>query len=490
MNPIQTNIRDLPHISHLAKENVESPSPPLTSLGLLKQCGTKLKRFRDEILNKQSSDDTPICTSITCQSLSSDRIMKLAKAQLLQLNSQKADVLSSVKGCFGAQSAGFPSEVAEDLELALLIQAAGEKVANKEFIYARKLLSMCDCSDFKTGRAVQRVVYYFAKALKERIDQEWGIISSDKLEGKMWMPMAEELDRIFLEPAMVACQQELPFCLETQFITTESILENVASAKRIHLIDFEIDNGSQWTLIMQAFAVRYECPLELLKITAVGMCKETMEETGKWLSSFAETINLPFSFKAVVSELKDLKEDFFELEADEVVAIDVAYRLWSLLVRPNYFEVLMAVIKNLKPCIILLKELEVNSNTPNFLERFNGSLFFFTAMFDCTKSCMEHQVLYRKLVEEGHFWGMIRNFITTEGIERALRHETIGFWRALFARFGIVETDLSPTALYQANLSLQSREHFHSCTSVMDGKCLILGWNGIPFQSISAWKFL
>ena len=101
------------------------------------------------------------------------------------------------------------------------------------------------------------------------------------------MPMVEELDNIFLEPVIMSCQQEVPFCLETQFISSQPILEAVTSTKKVHLIDFEIDNGSQWTLIMEAFAVRHECPLELLKITAAGTCEETMKKTGKQLPSFA-----------------------------------------------------------------------------------------------------------------------------------------------------------------------------------------------------------
>lgn len=160
---------------------------------------------------------------------------------------------------------------------------------------------------------------------------------------------ADYLDRELVNPEMTASQHEQPFCLVTQFAATESILENVASDRRVHLIDFSIDNGSHWTLIMQAFSARTECPLEHLKITAVGTCKPMMEVTGKWLSSFAETIHLPFSFNIVVSDLKNLEENFFEIREDEVVAVYSSFRLWSLLAWPNHLKALIKVIKSLKP---------------------------------------------------------------------------------------------------------------------------------------------
>ena len=108
---------------------------------------------------------------------------------------------------------------------------------------------------------------------------------------------------------------------------------------------------------MQALAVRYECPLEHLKIFAVGTCKQIMEETGMWLPSFAETLNLPFSYKMVVSDLKDLREDYFELEFDEELAIYSDLRLWTQLVWRNHLKAPMGVIRKLKPRIVVAKEI-------------------------------------------------------------------------------------------------------------------------------------
>ncbi|KAL3505640.1 hypothetical protein ACH5RR_031022 [Cinchona calisaya] len=412
--------------------------------------------------------------------------MKLAKAQLLQLKSKKADILSYVANCFDPQSDP-RSEISQKFEIALLIQAAAEKVSNHQFVYARKLLSRCDLSASKSGNPVQRIVYYFSEALKEKIDNEWGIVSSVDLESKLKKAMDVEQAQIQLQPVMMGCQQELPFRLVAQFAVCQLILDSVESAKKVHLIDFGIDNGSHWTLIMQSFATRYKCPLELLKVTAVGTCKQMLEETGKWLSGFAETINLPFSYNIVVSDLKDLQKDSFELEADEVVAVFLGMRLWTLLAWPNHLEALIGVIKKLKASAIVVKEIEASTNLPIFVERFGEAILLMSALFDCTKACMDHQILYRKMTEEIIFREMIRNIVIAEGTERIHRHERIGFWRALFARFGMVEMEFSSSSLCQATLLLKRSSRFSSCTMDMNGKCLIMGWKGTAFMSLSAW---
>lgn len=74
---------------------------------------------------------------------------------------------------------------------------------------------------------------------------------------------------------------------------------------------------------MQALADRKDFPVELLKLTAVGSTgNERIEEAGKRLESVAQSMNLPFSFKSMIlSDMKDIKEEFFEIEDDEIMII-------------------------------------------------------------------------------------------------------------------------------------------------------------------------
>lgn len=61
-------------------------------------------------------------------------------------------------------------------------------------------------------------------------------------------------------------------------------------------------------VLMQALATRFECPIELLKVTAVGTTsKQEIKKTSKRLAHFAKTLNMPFLFQIVmVRDFKDL----------------------------------------------------------------------------------------------------------------------------------------------------------------------------------------
>ncbi|GLU08505.1 hypothetical protein SLE2022_254130 [Rubroshorea leprosula] len=69
---------------------------------------------------------------------------------------------------------------------------------------------------------------------------------------------------------MVACHEETPFSQVTQFARIQAIVENVAEAKKVLIIDLCILIGVQWTAFMEALASQNGCPLELLKIPAIG----------------------------------------------------------------------------------------------------------------------------------------------------------------------------------------------------------------------------
>ena len=101
MDSILAKFADSPHVSDIADGKRESPFLPWTSLQFLKQHSTRVKRLREGYIYELSSD-RPIDTSYH-QDLSTASIMKLAKAQLLELNYQKTGVLSYVGCRFGTQ---------------------------------------------------------------------------------------------------------------------------------------------------------------------------------------------------------------------------------------------------------------------------------------------------------------------------------------------------------------------------------------------------
>ncbi|KZT76517.1 hypothetical protein F511_46458 [Dorcoceras hygrometricum] len=69
-------------------------------------------------------------------------------------------------------------------------------------------------------------------------------------------------------PAVLAAEQKLPCIQITQFTVIQAILEIVASAKKIHLIDFGIRSGMHWSVMMQGLANRRNCTVKTRKFSS------------------------------------------------------------------------------------------------------------------------------------------------------------------------------------------------------------------------------
>ncbi|RZB64576.1 hypothetical protein D0Y65_040884 [Glycine soja] len=94
---------------------------------------------------------------------------------------------------------------------------------------------------------------------------------------------------------------------------------------------------------MQALESRHECPIELLKITAVesGTTRYIAEDTGERLKDYAQGMNRPFSFNIVmVSDMLHLREDLFEIDPEETIAVYSLFALRSKIQQSDQLETL------------------------------------------------------------------------------------------------------------------------------------------------------
>ncbi|WVY94040.1 hypothetical protein V8G54_033128 [Vigna mungo] len=465
---------------------------PLASLEILKNYGKGFKRFSYEGKSLQPVVDSVATDEFGFRKLSTEDIMRIAGTRFIESSSSESEPLTFLENHpYGFSFSGFSDEEKEDVALSESLLACAEKVGHQQFERGRKLLSHCQSLSSKTGSPVKRIVHYFAEALLHRIDRETGRGSSKDLhKGQSFDPEegAKELN-----PAIVAFYEALPFCQISVFTAVQAIIEDVAEAKKIHVIDLEIRKGGQWAILMQALESRHQCPVELLKITAIesGTTRHMVEDTGKRLKDFAQGLNIPFSFNIVmVPDLLHLREDLFEIDPEEAIAVYSQFALRTKIQQSDQLEIIMRVIRTLNPNVMVVAEIEANHNSTSFVNRFIEALFFFSAFFDCLEACMKGNDKNRMILESLYLSHGIKNIVATEGAERKTRHVKIDVWRAFFSRFGMVEKELSTLSLYQADLV---RKRFHcgsSCTFDKNGQCLLVGWKGTPIHSVSVWKFI
>ncbi|XP_039128465.1 DELLA protein RGL1-like [Dioscorea cayenensis subsp. rotundata] len=421
--------------------------------------------------------------------LSTEEVMKIAAAHYIQFSTDQEGESSILMHSMSLTYAGLNGNEIKNVELAGLLLAAAEKASNQQYDRSSNLLRQCMALSSSTGNTVQRVVHYFSDALQERIYQETGRCSF-KGSKNSGVPGEDVIRRMLSNhPVQLILHQKLPFAHLLECPSIQTILESVELVTRVHVIDLSIKHGTPWTLLMQALATRSN-PVEYLKISAVGSSEKAISETGKWLKDFAETLNIVLDFKPViVPNVKELKEDMFEIKEDEAIAVYSAFVVNTMVVKPDNLENLLRVIRRLKPCIMTVFDVEANHNSPNFITRFTESLFYFSAFFDCIDSCMDEDDPYRMHLEGNDFSQGIRSIVATEGEERVVRHVGIGVWRSFFARFGMVEVEHSEWSKYQANLLVKQLPQGISCNYGRNGKSLVIKWKGTPLHFISAWRF-
>ncbi|PKI48191.1 hypothetical protein CRG98_031456 [Punica granatum] len=436
--------------------------------------------------------------------LSTLEIIQVAGTRYVQFPDQSENHFSILMHPFGSAFSGLCEEDTKEIELVQFLLAATEKVGDQQFDRASRLLSYCELLASKGASPAQRVVLYFAEALRDRIDMETGRVDL-KGGGTEWSKRDESHDvkqGLGRSLASLTCHKQTPFTQVTQFVAIQSIMEHTSTARRIHIIDLEILSGIQWIVLMEALAERArnnndnrDETVELLRITAVVSNLEfqnQVEETGSRLAKVADSMNLPFSFKLVLAPgMEGVLGDTFGTEHGETVVVYASLVLRTMIARPNRLEGLMRAVKGTHPALMLVTEVEANHNSPSFMTRFIEALFFCSAYIDCLDECMgEGRDRHYRRAIEGMLREGIRNMAGKEGEERVARSVKVEVWRAFFRRFGMAEVGLSESSLYQASLVAKSKQQFErSCSLEASGKALLVGWKGTPILSLSAWKF-
>ncbi|XP_050219359.1 DELLA protein RGL2-like isoform X2 [Mercurialis annua] len=377
--------------------------------------------------------------------LSTHEIVRISKAWVSEISSEKLTDLSTIQHFFNSSQFGLSAEEIKDTELVLLLLASAHKTGNKQFDDASKGLNLCDFLSSDKGNSVQRVVHYFAKALQQKIARETRTVLSDESESSENNPLCPAEIRMGADPALISCCLQLPCLQAVHFAAIQAVIDSLESAKTVHFIDLGIKTGSHCTILMQALANRQSCAIELLKISGVGITasRQRIEDAG------------------ILRFIKAQK---------------------------GALQSLLRVLRKLNPCVMVIIEAELNHNSPWFIDQFHELLLFYSACYDGVEGCIA-QCDPNRITIEACLGQEIRDVVAVKAEERIFKHMKIDEWRDYFIRFGMEEAEISMSSFYQAELLVKSSASGKSCLLVKHGKCLLTGWKGTPIFSLSAWKF-
>ncbi|KAH0720689.1 hypothetical protein KY285_005563 [Solanum tuberosum] len=194
---------------------------------------------------------------------------------------------------------------------------------------------------------------------------------------------------------------------------------------------------------------------------------DALQEVCWKLAQLAESIGVEFEFRGfVVHTLADLEASMLNIRPSnvETVAVNSVFELHRLFSIPREIEKVLDLIKQVEPKIVTIAKPEANHNEST------------------KRSTIDLEIV------ESHLRREIYNLVACEGIERVVRHETLGQWRVRFNSTGFNLVPLASNTYRHADLllALYTNEEGYR-VEVKDG-CLMWSWHSRPLIATSTWQ--
>lgn len=336
----------------------------------------------------------------------------------------------------------------------------------------RMLLELSQLASPYSPSCAERVVAYFTKALASRA------VSSRLAICYPLVPHKSILS------AFQAFNNVSPFIKFSHFTANQAILEAFHRRDRVHIVDLDIMQGLQWPALFHILATRADGPPHV-RMTGLGASMEALQDTGKQLSNFAKRLGMPFEFHPVARRFGDLDPTAFQARRGEAVAVHWLQHSLYDSTGPDWTA--MRLIEAIGPRVITLVEQEM-VHTGSFLDRFVGSLHYYSTLFDSLGSSMPVDDPNRHRVESGLLSREIGNILAIGGPSRS-GEEKYGSWRGELGRrpSTFVQLPMSSNAMAQAQLILNMFPPSLGYTIMQGDGTLRLGWKDTPLYTASAW---
>ncbi|KAH6795877.1 hypothetical protein C2S51_036863 [Perilla frutescens var. frutescens] len=388
--------------------------------------------------------------------------------------------------------------VAPNMDLKQLLIACAEVVSEADIIPFSERKTAADAADTLmdilekrvsvSGDPLQRLGAYLLEALRARLLSSGSLICR-KL--KCNEPSGPEL-----MSHMQLLSQICPYYKFAYMSANIVIGEAMESENRIHIIDFQIAQGSQWVSFIQTISRRPGGP-PFVHITGVDDSESAhargggVQLVGQRLAQVAETCGVPFEFHGVATSGCDVQLEDLQVRPGEALAVNFPYILHHIpdeSVSPtNHRDRLLRLVKSLSPKVVTIVEQESNTNTATFSQRFRETLDYYTAMFESIDAAALVRDNKQRINAEEHCVAKdVVNMIACEGNERVERHELFGKWRLRLTMAGFSPIPLSSSV--SAAVRDVLREYSPNYAVAEGNGALYIGWKNRALVTFSAWR--
>ncbi|KAJ8766586.1 hypothetical protein K2173_023833 [Erythroxylum novogranatense] len=274
-----------------------------------------------------------------------------------------------------------------------------------------------------------------------------------------------------------------------------AIAEAMKDENKIHIIDFQITQGTQWITLIQALAARPGGPPHI-RITGIDDSVSTyargggLDIVGKRLSRLATSYMVPFEFHAARSSASEVQLENLGVKTGEAIAVNFALMLHHVpdesVGTENHRDRLLRLVKGLSPKVVTLVEQESNTNTAAFVPRFVETMNHYLPIFESVDVTLPRDHKERINVEQHCLAREVVNIIACEGAERVERHELLDKWKSRFIMAGFAHYPLS--SFINATIKTLLENYSEKYTLEERDGVLYLGWMGQPLVGSCAWR--
>ncbi|XP_072962872.1 scarecrow-like protein 6 [Typha angustifolia] len=322
------------------------------------------------------------------------------------------------------------------------------------------------------GAPLLRSSFYFKEALQ--------LIVSNSTRPP---PVATPLDVVLKLAAYKAFSEVSPVLQFTNFTCVQALLEELGNADRIHIIDFDIGVGGQWSSFMQEIAQRRSRATgaaPMLKVTAyvTPSSHHSLELylVRDNLCHFASNLNIPFQFNILSLDTFDPSE--LIAMGGESIAVNLPVGSTCSLVLPA----LLPLVKQLSPRIIVSVDNGCNRCELPFSAHFLHAFQSCTLLMDSIDAAGTNLDVVNKMEKY-----LLQPRIENSLVGRHTAGDEMLPWRALFMSAGFTPVRFSNFAETQAECLLKRMDVKGFHVDKRDAS-LFLYWHRGELVSVSAWR--
>lgn len=365
--------------------------------------------------------------------------------------------------------------------------ACAKAVSDNDLLTAQWLMAELRQMVSVSGEPIQRLGAYLLEGLVARLASSGSLIYRSL---RCKEPESSEL-LSYMHILFEVC----PYFKFGYMSANGAIAEAMKDENRVHIIDFQIGQGSQWITLIQAFAARPGGPPHI-RITGIDDSTSAyargggLNIVGQRLSRLAHSFKVPFEFHGATIFGSEVQPENLGIRAGEALAVNFAFMLHHMpdesVSTQNHRDGLLRLVKSSSPKVVTLVEQESNTNTAAFFPRFLETMDYYMAMFESIDATLPREHKQRINVEQHCLARDVVNIIACEGTERVERHELLGKWKSRFRMAGFTPYPLS--SLVNATIKTLLVNYCDRYRLEERDGALYLGWMNRDLVASCAWK--